>query len=403
MSKDAAQTDRANGARVNTYRAWHARTWHGMTTPTWLRLLAENKFAVAPHRWGLATTVTGVSLVNTLLASVQEVALNSRIRRTELAGDPIFIVGHWRSGTTYLHQLLVLDDRFAYPSTYECMAPSHALMTGGWLPGLLGFLLPNRRPMDDVQLGWEEPQEDEFALCNLGVESPYTAIAFPARLSKDGADLSLTDPATRRRWQEMLHWFLQSITARQAKPIVLKSPPHTARIDAIREIYPQAKFVHILRDPFEVYCSTMKLWPALQETQGLQRPAARGDERLRAYVLATFERMYDGFAEQRSRIPDDCYAEVRYDELVAAPETTIEGLYDQLSLGDFREVKEKLARFVGSLNDYQPNRHQLSDADRVEVGKRWLPLMRPFGFLTDSLDDPHAVAEGRGIASVAQS
>jgi hypothetical protein len=150
-----------------------------MTLGVWLRFAAANGFRISPTRWPMALGITIVSLFNSVLWLVQTALLGRRIERSKMEHPPIFIIGHWRSGTTYLHELLVLDDRFAYPTTYECFAPSHFLISNWLVARYMKFLLPQKRPMDNMAAGWHLPQEDEFALCNLGLGSPYKTMAFP--------------------------------------------------------------------------------------------------------------------------------------------------------------------------------------------------------------------------------
>ena len=108
---------------TNPYRAWAARFWHGMPMQTWLPLLWEHGSQTRFTRTGLAATVTFASVINTAMQAMQSLWLGRKIENTKLVGDPIFIIGHWRSGTTLLHELMVLDDQFTYPTTYECFAP----------------------------------------------------------------------------------------------------------------------------------------------------------------------------------------------------------------------------------------------------------------------------------------
>ena len=85
-----------------------------------------------------------------------------------MKAPPIFILGHWRTGTTLLHEFMIRDERFGYPTTYECMDPNHFLLTEGLFTRWLNFLVPTHRPMDNMKAGFDRPQEDEFALCMLG-------------------------------------------------------------------------------------------------------------------------------------------------------------------------------------------------------------------------------------------
>jgi hypothetical protein len=108
----------------------------------------------------------------------------------------IFIIGHWRTGTTLLHELLTLDEGFTAPSTIECFAPALCLALG-WLLRRLKFFLPANRPMDNMLLGWDQPQEDEFALMNLGLGSPYEAMIFPNHREAGHPANELTSPHIR--------------------------------------------------------------------------------------------------------------------------------------------------------------------------------------------------------------
>src|SRR5436190_15005136 len=120
----ASLKDRPEKIEVHPYRAWAARFWHGMLTSAWLRLLARNRFQIHPLRIGLACTISFATVVNSLLHPLERLIFGRGIARTEIRKAPIFILGHWRSGTTLLHELLVLDQRHGFPTTYECLAPN---------------------------------------------------------------------------------------------------------------------------------------------------------------------------------------------------------------------------------------------------------------------------------------
>ncbi len=189
-----------------------------------------------------------VAGLNTGLGACQHVVYGRRVARTQIKEDPIFVIGHWRSGTTLLHELLALDDRFTFPSSMACFSPHHFLFVEPYAQRWLAWLLPSHRSMDNVPLAWDSPQEDEFALCNLGIGSPYGTIAFPNRppQSEEYFDLETLSAEARERWQQRLLWFLKQVTLRHPKRLVLKSPPHTFRIRVLLEMFPDARFVHIV-------------------------------------------------------------------------------------------------------------------------------------------------------------
>ena len=110
--------------------------------------------------------------------------------------------------------------------------PNNFLVCEPLLKAWSGFVLPRRRPPDNMQMGWDCPQEDEFALCNMGVPSPYWSIAFPNEppQSQDYFELDRLGPVQRRRWKQALQTFLKRLTWKRRGRIVLKSPAHTFRL-----------------------------------------------------------------------------------------------------------------------------------------------------------------------------
>jgi hypothetical protein len=224
--------------------------------------------------------------------------------------------------------------------------------------------------MDNVVAGWDRPQEDEFALVSLGVPSPYLTIAFPNRppVYQEYLDMEGIQPAALDRWKSALKDFLTAVTFQNPKPIVLKSPPHTGRIRVVLEMFPDARFVHIVRDPYVLFPSTVRLWKSLYESQAFQRPKHRG---LEEYVFDSFERMYAAFERDRSLVDPSRFAEVRYEELVRDPVGQMRSIYEQINLPGFERVEPKLRERAAKQGEYQTNRYELDDATRQQIARRW--------------------------------
>ncbi len=359
---------------VNPYHFWHARFWHGMRLGAWAGLLARNRFRVSITRWPLASTITLATLMNSALRPLQEILLRRHLERMQIKDAPIFIVGHWRSGTTLLHELLVLDARYTFPTTYECLCPNHFLISSSFLTKVK-FLLPRKRPMDNMVTGWDRPQEDEFALCNMGLPSPYLTMAFPNEPPQDQDYLTLDGLGAEEvdRWKSGLAWFLKRVTFRDPKRIILKSPPHTGRIKTLLEVFPDARFVHIVRDPYPLFGSTVKLWKTLYKFEALQEPRHRG---LEEYVFSSFERMYQAFERDRRLIDPARFFEVRFEDLVSDPIGRMRALYEHLDLGEFETAQPKLEEYFQDRSDYRTGSYQISEElrqDRRAVGTLHAP------------------------------
>jgi hypothetical protein len=367
---------------LNTYPLRTPRFWHGMRTGLWWSLLARNGFRVAPSRLHLALGVSFFTPFNDLLGLIQQVTYGGQIDKTVLEHDPVFILGHWRSGTTLMHELLVLDERFASPSTYACFAPWHFLLSEKLMIKFGSALLPDKRPMDNMRAGWELPQEDEFALMNLGAPTPYLRIAFP---KSDPPWMNFFDmrdiaPEDLERWRRKLTWFVKALTLHhQGRQLVLKSPPHTGRVHELLALYPNAKFVHMVRDPRKLFMSTLRLWKSLEDIQGMQRE--ENDERLKQYLWECLTRMYEGFEAARSEIPKGRIIDVKYEELVADPVATVGRVYTQLGLGDYSQLGPKIAARFAADSEYKVNEHRINPELEAAVLANWGPYAKRYGYV----------------------
>ena len=379
MAKQVPDQTVTKAGRTNAYPFYAPRLWHGMRFLPFWRILVQNRFRVHPARIPMACGVVGCSLLNSTLGAFQDRFYGKHIQRMRLEQPPIFIIGHWRSGTTHLHELLSLDDRFTSPTTYECLAPEHFLLSGRILPPMLGFLLPAKRPMDDMAVGFDRPQEDELALCAMGAPTPMTRLAFPNHPAPHLDMLDMRASAEDiEHWRQTLDRFIKSVAlAHPDKRLVLKSPPHTGRIEFLLDMFPGASFIHLSRDPYKVFLSTMRLWKALDEVQGFQ--IAR-HANLEEFVFTACERMYRGYAEQKRRIPEGRLVELKYEELIEDPLGNMARVYEQLDLGEFPRARESLVAYLDSHQEYRVSRYQIAPELQARIRQRWSFYFDRFGY-----------------------
>lgn len=369
----------AKPKKLHPYPLWTPRFWHGLRFGDWIKLLVENRFRIHPARWAMVVLISMITPFNTVMSRVQRLIYGRRIDATDLVDPPLFIIGHWRSGTTFLHELMVHDDRFTYPTTFQCFAPFHFLLTEWFLAKYCGFLLPKRRPMDNMLAGWQRPQEDEFALLTMGERTPYRRMAFPNNEAVDLEYLNMEGIAPEKiaGWRESLASFVRTITFRYPRRVILKSPTHTGRVELLSKVFPGAQFIHITRDPYALFPSTRRLWQSLDAVQGCQW---NRDEKLDEYVFESFERMYQGLDTQRETLDAQHIIDIRYEDLVADPVAVLQQVYEQLDLGDYATVREKFQTYVESLKDYQTNQHELEPELRAKIRSRWAQYFERYGY-----------------------
>jgi omega-hydroxy-beta-dihydromenaquinone-9 sulfotransferase len=386
MSSDIKKSGKSEGRKSSNhgYPAWSPRFWNGMRMGDWVRLLARHRFRIHPLRLPMAFMISGCTVFNSALHLCQRLRYGRRLQQVQVDPPPVFIIGHWRSGTTLLHELLVRDPQFAYPTTYECFAPSHFLVSEWIVPRLVGFLLPKKRPMDNMGAGFSYPQEDEFALANLGCPTPYLHIAFPNEPPGylELLDMEGVSDEIQQRWEREMLAFAKALTLAHGKRLILKSPPHTGRVEVLSRLFPGAKFIHIARHPETLFVSTRRLWSTLYDVQGLQIPRY---ENLDEYIFTCFERMYGGFERQRQSIPPGHLCDVKYEELVRNPLEQVAEIYRKLDLGDFEAVRPELETLLQQKEGYRPNRHEeLEPEVQARIRQRWAGYYAKYDYSSGS-------------------
>jgi hypothetical protein len=358
-----------------------------MTVRPWLRLLARHRCAVSPGRLPMALAVSALSLANSAAAAVQRARYGRAIAHAAITPAPLFIVGHWRTGTTMLHELLALDPQFRCPTTYECMAPAHFLVTGGLVTRHLGGLLPEHRPLDEMRLRWDLPQEDEFAIGNLGARTPYHAWAFPRQgiPGEQWLDPRGFPAAERERWQAALRSFAGALAVSGAGRLVLKSPTHTARLGPLAEMFPGAQFVHAVRDPYEMVPSLLVAWRRMAAAIGLQT-GCRDD--LADYLLRLGENLYRQFDEDRAGLEPGRIVDVRYEDLVRDPAAALDRLYQSFRLPHRDRIVPLVTRYLAAVGEYRTNEHTASPELRRRITGIWGGYAARYGYTVDLLTGP---------------
>ena len=151
----------------------------GIEFGQWARVLRSNGWKIGRDYLHRLAFITGLSVPSFVLARLEDAVYGHKLAKMEIDPDPLFIVGHWRSGTTHLHNLLGRDPRHTVPNVYQVIFPGSFLLTGKIGPKLLKNVLPETRTYDNVRWGWDEAAEDEIALLKSHGMSFCMALMFP--------------------------------------------------------------------------------------------------------------------------------------------------------------------------------------------------------------------------------
>ena len=352
----------------------------GVTLGDWLSLLVENRFQVGPAYWPRAAFLTGSAVINSVTKLMESLVYGRAIREVQEIPPPVFILGCWRSGTTHLHNLMCIDDRYAAPNLYQTMYP-HAFLVGEPIARpLLGLFTPKQRFMDNMPMGLGEPAEDEMAFAITCRRSNMLSWAFRRNAAFYDKFLSFHEatPQERAAFGKSITEFLRKLTVRFRKPLILKSPNHTARVKLLLELFPQAKFLHLRRHPYDVYQSMCHMASRVIPVWAMQDYPP---ELIPDMVVETYRRLYDSFFDEQPLIPQGQYHEISYEDLATDPIGQVSGAYRALNLPDFEVVQDRMKTYADSVSNYQKNKHQeIPDAVKDRLQSEWSRAFVRWGY-----------------------
>jgi hypothetical protein len=285
-----------------------------------------------------------------------------KIKAIKQPASPVFIVGHWRTGTTFLHQLMALDPQFNYMDVLKVSHPYHFLISRKYYAGVMSKFLKGPRPMDNVKLGVSEPQEDEYALVKLQNDLALEGLIFQ---KKDRFFIDLDEdfmPRDKKKFFELLDLLIRKLQVEKGEAIIplFKNPFHSLRIDELKAHYPGAKFINIIRDPLRVVPSTIHMWNIVGRQNILKgRWIEPNTEHIARLYLRILHSIRDSFSTMRT----EDFCEIRFEDLEQNPEENIRKIYQKLQLELSDDYRQKLHNFIRNTKDYKKNSYQLAGQD----------------------------------------
>lgn len=370
MSRDVAREETSSRSLDRLFQRISPGLLRGITFENWIKLLRENRFAVDASFWPKAFSITGSSMVNSILARNEKRLFEIEIQKAEIF-PPLIILGVWRSGTTFLHNLLSFDERFGYANFYQVRHPFTFLTTEPAGDKIPLRLMGGRRIQDNVEYSWKTPDEDEIGICVLSLRSPILSYIFPRRTEfyyryDTFEDISEGDILL---WKKGMQEFLKKLTVKYHRPLILKSPNHTSRIKFLVEMFPQAKYILIHRDPYAVFQSTKHTSQLVAPLWRLQKHT---DIDIDETILQRNQKIFEAFFRDRGLIPAHQYCEVGFSELEMDPISQIRRIYENLELGEFNKVEPQLRIFVSVMQGYRKNAHpSIPENIRLRIRREW--------------------------------
>jgi hypothetical protein len=343
---------------------------------SWLKVLWANR-GIERKFIPRVLFVTLVSLSTSPLRIYESLRFGRTVRRTAVHPSPIFIIGHWRSGTTHLHNILVRDKNLGCVSMWQAFAPGLCLIDERVLKNPFNRVAKKMHPtreIDNIPLSLDNPEEEDLAIANMSPYSYLHMYSFPRRATYfferyvtyfDNLPESIIS-----QWRGIYLTILRKATLKAGgKQLVIKNCADSARIKPLLELFPNAKFIHIYRNPYNIFRSTQHLYRVVMERAQLQEVGQNEHEN---WVLLFYSQLMQKLLADKALIPAGNLVEVKYEDLDKEPIAQLRKIYETLGLPGFAEAEPAFRAYLDSIAGYQKLAHKTLDDDAItKINRNW--------------------------------
>jgi hypothetical protein len=320
-----------------------------------------------------ALSIATASFLTIPLKIFENVKFSQKIADTQLEFPPIFIIGHPRSGTTYFQYLMSLDPNLGYLENWQAMRGSEIFLSNQELAKRWADSnYPRKRISDGVMMFANSPAEEEYPLANACPYSFYSWFYFPKNMRKIFQNFVLFEGVDQQiisEWKRAYTKMLKRITlSANGKRLILKNPINTARVKILLEMFPDAKFIHIYRNPYSIYASTNALYKKIVRLLGLQ---TINEAELEENIIYIYKQMMEKFLVDKSSIPPENLIEIKYEDFIGNEIQYFKQIYEQFNLLDFEQAEAEFKKYIKSQANYETNKYTLDEETIKKITEEW--------------------------------
>jgi omega-hydroxy-beta-dihydromenaquinone-9 sulfotransferase len=310
-----------------------------------------------------------------------ELVFTRKIKKHKITKDPIFVLGFYRSGTSFTHEFLSQDPRLGYHTNYQMILPEIMLTTERFMAPFFDFICRTfniQDPVHRVRMSFKYPGEEDGTMTTfLNPRGAQWGYFFPKKMMEHFKKYVLfetIDDKEKKAWMDDMMFIHKKISiANKGKQLIFKSPPNTARVELLLSQYPNAKFIFIHRNPYEVYSSNKSFWKVTHRIYALGSYKNVNTDEI---IFETYSKMMDKYVAERHLIPHGQLIEVAYDDMLKAPLDTMKSIYKTLSLADFSEIEDTMKTYLEKQKSFVGLKHELPKEVKAKVNERFGPYLK---------------------------
>lgn len=342
--------------------------------PTLRAIIRESYFSqnANPIHAGYVTLFMGLFFPTRWLVGVTQFAdkIFYPQYQQQTLGAPIFITGNPRSGTTFLHRLLMDDPQFTSTKLYHTIFPSVSFYRCVEMLGRLGSQFDQRfthaiewldkkgfggwQGIHKTQLNGFEEDETLFVWTLL---SPVISLLFPFAQNLPSA--TWVDQLPQPTRQQLMDYYQDCLKRHlyatgTEKTLLIKNTTSTGRIQSMLDALPDSRLIHLIRHPYQAIPSLLSMYAV-----SWQKFAPQTHKNAEAYE--TLAQLYAQYYRVRmqlfKKMNRDCLMEIRYETLIADPLATITTIYQTFGLEMGKDFRHQLQHITQQQQHYQSRHH----------------------------------------------
>jgi hypothetical protein len=340
----------------------------------------EKRFSVDPAYRVKYRRTKALNRILHEMARFDRIRYRSIRNRVSLSIPPVFIIGHWRSGTSFLHNLLCQAYPAAYTTTYHAAFPNNLFAFKGLIKFFMWVFMPRKRPTDAMKMHPDLPQEEELALGHEWFFSFYYWLYFPRQAESIADEYMYLDDPESQRSMEFREYYPEYIRRCKlntgGEVFISKNPANTSRLEVLMDMFPDARFIYLKRDPYETLISSRTFFRTLIKGISLQDYKERELDR---FVLENYKRMISAYLEHKKLIPTDHLIELRYEDLIEHPGKVLSEVTEKLNMGVKADLS-KVQDYVVANWDFPVKKYRFSSGFLKEVNNSLDGLIEGQGY-----------------------
>jgi len=308
-------------------------------------------FRIDSRYWVKFLLTVIISLIFGLLNLPERLIYRLRVKKVTERQPPVFVIGFWRSGTTLLHSLLCQDKQSAYVTTFQGVFPNLVLTQKRWLKSFTNNILPKKRPFDSYPMDMDFPQEEEFAMMSLHPRSIYKVFYFPKdfdRIYQSDLHFERLQAKYRKGWEKKYITLVnKAMMSTGGSRYVSKNPCNIFRIKTLINLFPDARFIFIYRNPYLVVESLTNFMNAILPGSELQH--LEGGIR-RESIARLYKDSMDEYSKAKGLINPENLMEIKYEEFKDYPLTYLQEFYEKMNMPGFEKALPAMELYLKKTN-----------------------------------------------------